>query len=293
MSTLIQAISSGVAAGAVYALVAVGIALVYRTTHVINIAQGDLATLGAYLGLSLYSSRGMPYWLIVLVVPLLVGTLMFAVERVAIRPLYGRGLIPPIMATVGLHFAIQGMVQFTWGTTARGFPHVFDFQPLVIAGIRLNTGSMLVLSIGLAIAIALMAFLKWARAGRAMRSAAQDPEVARLLGVPVSRMFGLTFFLAGAIGALAGLLSAPLTFVTPTMGLNLVLLGLVSAIIGGFGSLPGAVVGGVVVGIVVNLSALVVDPNYQSVVAYVLLGLVLLIRPLGFFGEEGVGVREV
>lgn len=291
--SLIQTSVGGLAAGATYGLIAIGFSLIYRTTRVVNFAQGDIAAFGAYLGWSAYTRWHLPIGVVFLLVPIAVGLAMVVVERIALRPLYRRGFLPPIISTIGLSFVVESIITLVWGPLGNTFPSTLGDGTFKILNITLVPQSLWIIAIGIVLTIALHRFLVGTKAGTAMRATAHSPLLATLVGVPSGRMFAGAFFLAGAFGALAGLLVAPTTYMQPTMGLPLGLSAFIAAAIGGFGSIQGAFIGGLVVGVAGNIATLYVDPNLHDVTTYVVFALFLLLRPNGIFGEEGVGVREV
>lgn len=293
LDSLVQTSVGGLAAGATYGLVAIGISLIYRTTRVVNFAQGDIAAFGAYLGLSAYTQWHFPALVTYIVVPIVVGLGMSLVERIALRPLYRRGFLPPIIATIGLSFVLESVITLIWGPVGMAFPSTLGQKTFKLAGITLVPQNLWIVLIGIVLTVAIHWFLVDTRAGTAMRATAHSPALAGLMGVPVERMFTGVFFIAGAFGALAGLLVAPTTYMLPTMGLNLALAGFIAAAIGGFGSIPGAFVGGLVIGVVENIATLYVTPGLNDAIPYAVFALFLLFRPRGIFGEEGAGVRDV
>jgi branched-chain amino acid transport system permease protein len=293
LGSLIQALIGGLAAGAAYGLIAIGISLIYRTTRVVNFAQGDIAAFGAYLGWAAFTRWHLPIGLVFVAVPVAVGLGMVVVERVALRPLYNRGFLPPIISTIGLSFAIESVITLIWGPLGKTFPSTLGENTFKVLGVTLVPQSLWILLIGIMLTLLIHWFLVNTKVGTAMRATAHSPALARLMGIPADRMFAGAFFLAGAFGALAGLLVAPTTYMTPTMGLPLGLAGFVAAAIGGFGSIHGAFIGGLIVAVASNVATLYVDPALHDVITYVVFALFLVFRPMGIFGEEGAGVRGV
>lgn len=218
---------------------------------------------------------------------------MVVVERVFLRPLYRRGMLLPIISTIGLSFVIESLINMIWGPVGKTFPSVLGAKPIHAGDIVLVPELLWIVGIGTATALLLFLFLSRTKSGLAMRSAALDRTAASLMGISVARTYALAFFASGAMAAIAGGLIAPVTYMRPTMGLQLSLLGFIGALIGGLGSVQGAFVGGIVVGAAQNLAVVYISPSYKDVIAYVILGAFLVVRPTGLFGEEGVGVREV
>ncbi len=281
-----QVLLSGASAGGVYALVAIGFGVMYRTTRVFNFAQGDFGTLGAYVAFTAYVTMGLPWWIAVIAGCAIVGALAVVVERVALRPLYRHGETYTFVSTIGLGFAIQSGVQQLWGPRPRPMPSVFGDQGVDFLGLRVVPQVVAVLAISLAIAVSMYAFLMMTKVGTAMRACAQDRRVAGLLGIPVNRMFSSAFLISGVLGAAAGILIAPITLMTPTMGASLGIPGFIAALVGGLGSMQGAIAGGLALGILQAFAVFVVDPRYRDLIVYGAFVLMIIVRPTGLFGEE-------
>lgn len=287
MNELAQVVVSGLSVGAIYGLIGIGFSLSYRTTRVINVALGDLAALGAYLAWWLGTAHHVSMVIVVVAVPIAVGLAMAVVERVALRPLYGHGMIYPVLATVGLSAVIVSLIQLVWGSETHTMKPLFDQTPVEIFGVAVVPESLWILGIGVAVAGAVILFLRHSKVGTAMRATAQDPRSSAFLGVPVGWMYSSAYLLTGAIAGLAGLLVAPTSYLQPTMGLDLTLSAFVAAIVGGYGSVGGAMFGGLLLGLVNALTGYFLDPKLLGLTSYAVLLVVLLIRPTGIFGEEG------
>jgi branched-chain amino acid transport system permease protein len=287
VSQLAQVIVSGLSVGAIYGLIGIGFSLSYRTTRVINVALGDLSALGAYFAWWLYTVHHVGLPIVVVVAPVAVGIVMVVVERVALRPLYGRGMIYPVLATIGLSAVIVSVIQLLWGSETQTMKPIFRQTPVDVLGVAVVPESVWILVVGVAVAAAVILFLRYSKVGTAMRATAQDARSSSLLGVPVGWMYSSAYFLTGVIAGLAGLLVAPVIYLQPTMGLGLTLSAFVAAIIGGYGSVGGAMVGGLLLGLINALTGYFLDPKLLGLTSYAVLLLVLLIRPTGIFGEEG------
>lgn len=292
MSSLAQALASGLAAGSVYGLIGVGFSLSYRTTGVINFAQGDLVALGAYvtyLGWSL----GAPLPVAAVIAALLVGLAMGVVERLGLRPLYKHGTVYAIMSTIGLSVAIQAAIQLIWGPVSLVLPRFVTGNAFGVAGVRIAPSQIINLVVALILILALVLLLDRTKVGRGMRTVARDREVAALVGISPSRLFFLAFTLSGALAAIAGALIGPEQGLSPTMGLPLGIAGFTAAVIGGLGNPLGALIGGMVLAVAENLAVIYLTPDYKAALAYGLLIVVLLVRPQGLFGEAGARGRTV
>jgi branched-subunit amino acid ABC-type transport system permease component len=202
-------------------------------------------------------------------------------------------MLLPMISTIGLSFAIQAFIGFQWGQIGKTFPPAFPVMPFSLGGVILVPALLWIGFIGAGAAVIVFLFLRFTSSGMAMRSVALDRTASSLLGIPVSRSFTYTAFASGALAAIAGILIAPVTYMQPTMGLQLSTLGFVAALIGGLGSIHGAFLGGLLLGVAQNVAVLIINPSLKDVVAYVLLAVFLVVRPTGLFGEEGLRVREV
>ena len=293
IESLLQAIVGGLAVGATYGLVAVGFSLIYRTTRVINIAQGDIAILAAYVAWTLHVAWSIPMLLVIFVVPVFIGALSVLTERLAFRPLYGKGFLPPIVSSIGLSFVIQSVILLVWGPTGKSLPSFLGSGSFTLMGVSFAPESLWIIVIGILLAFGIHETLSHSKVGRAMRTTAHSPALARLLGVPTDRMFALAFFIAGVVAAIGGILIAPTTFMQPGLGLTVGIAGFIAATIGGLGNVSGAFLGGLLLGVIGNVATLYINPGYAELMTYVVFAAFLLFRPSGIFSEEGMAVRDV
>jgi branched-chain amino acid transport system permease protein len=284
-----QLLVAGTAYGGVYALIAVAFSLIYRGSRVINFAQGYLASLGAYATFAGLVTWKLPYPVAIAFGVIVVVLLSLLVERFAFRPLYRFGPLLVIVSSIALTFVLETTIQLLWGARALKLPALvpgaFWIGDVVISWQQANV------LFGLALAVLILQFLFRGRTGRAMRAAAENADVAGLLGIEARRMIGLTFVLSAVLTAIAGVLVAPLTYLEPSMGGSLGLLGIVAAIVGGLGNIYGAVAGGFVIGLVNVFGAYAIGGNFVEPITFLVLVVVLLLRPQGIFGEEGTAVR--
>lgn len=278
---------TGLALGAVYILLAIGLSLIFGMLTVVNFAHGAFFMLGAYVGLWLLS-LGCNFWACLLGVPLIVGGFGLVVERFLVRPLYGRGLDYPLLLTFGLSYVIVELVRIGFGKV--GYP--VDEPELLQGAVNIGIGyfplyRLFVMAATAVILIGLWFFLERTSFGLIIRAGARDPQIVGVLGVDVARVWLLVFALGCAIAGLAGLLAAPLQGVSPEMGGPILAEAFVVTVVGGMGSLMGAVVAGLLVGCVVSLTALFA-PEMAKVSIFALMALVLLVRPQGLFGRSGL-----
>ncbi len=280
-------IFTGLALGAVYVLLATGMSLIFGMLTVVNFAHGAFFALGAYVG-ALVLAMGGNFWLALFCVPVATGIAGMAVEWGLVRHLYGRGIDDPLLLTFGLSYVLVEMIRIVAGT--QGLP--FDTPDALAKAVDIGIGyfplyRLFVIAVTAAILLALWLFLERTRIGLIIRAGARDPEIMRVLGVDTGRIWRLVFGLGTAIAGLAGLLAAPLQGVSPEMGNAILADAFVVTVVGGMGSLAGAIVAGLVVGVIVSLTALFA-PEAGDVAIFALMAVVLLIRPQGFFGRAGL-----
>ncbi len=278
---------TGLALGAVYVLLAIGLSLIFGMLTVVNFAHGAFYMLGAYVGVYLLALGG-NFWLCLVAVPIIVGTIGLVVERFLIRPLYGRGIDYPLLLTFGLSYVIVELVRIAFGKA--GYP--FDTPELLQGAVDIGIGyfplyRLFVIAAAGVVLLGLWVFLERTSFGLIIRAGARDPQIVRVLGVDVARVWLVVFGIGTGIAALAGLLAAPLQGVIPEMGGPILVEAFVVTVVGGMGSLLGAVLAGLLVGVVVSLSSLFV-PEMAKVSIFALMAIVLLIRPQGFFGRAGL-----
>lgn len=283
-----SAVVAGVATGCVYSLIAFGYVLVFRTTNVFNFAQGDLVMAGAVVGYALYVSSGVPALatlLLVLIVLALTGAVQ---ERVAIWPIArAGGTLGWLVTTLAVGICLRNFVQLTWGTTARSFPSPIGGN-LEIIGLHISSAQLTAVAAAFLVAAGLELFHGRTLLGKAMLAIAEDREAAGVRGLNVALAGTFAFALAAAVSGLAGFIVAPSTFVSAQMGVNLGLKAFVAMAIGGFESNPGALVGGLLFGLVESISGLYVDSVYVDLIGLGLLVAVLVAFPSGIFGGRGL-----
>jgi len=278
---------TGLALGAIYVLFAIGLSLIFGMLTVVNFAHGAFFMVGAYVGLFLVSLGG-NFWLCLVAVPLIIGTCGLVVERFLIRPLYGRGIDYPLLLTFGLSYVMIELVRIAFGKS--GYP--FDTPELLQGAVNIGVGyfplyRLFIIGVAAAVLLGLWLFLERTSFGLIIRAGARDPQIVRVLGVDVSRVWLFVFGIGCGIAGLAGLLAAPLQGVIPEMGSTILAEAFVVTVVGGMGSIGGAVIAGLLVGVVVSMTSLVA-PEMAKVSIFALMAIVLLIRPQGFFGRAGL-----
>lgn len=283
----VQLVISGVAQGCIYGLIALGFVLIYKATETVSFAQGELMMLGAFCGLALLTVLGFPYWLSVPCAVLAMAIFGFGVERVVIRPILGQPAFSIVMLTIGLSYVARGLVTMipTIGTETHTLPVPYKDGVWKLGTLVLNVEQMVVIAATAALCAGLYALFRFTKLGIAMQASSQNQLAAYYMGIPVQRLNGLVWGLAAGVAAIAGLLLAPITFVHANMGF-IGLKAFPAAVVGGFGSLPGAIVGGLIIGIVEALSGFYLPEGFKDIAAYVVVLLMLMVRPNGLFGER-------
>ena len=278
---------AGLALGAIYVLVALGMSLLFGMLTVVNFAHGAFYMVGAYAGLALLG-LGANFWVCLFFAPLAVGLLGLAVERVLIRPLYGRGIDYPLLLTFGLSYVMVEAVRILFGTQGLSFDAPDALMGATDIGIGyFPTYRLFVIAVTTAVLVLLWLFLERTPYGLIIRAGARDPQIVRILGIDVGRVWLVVFGIGTGLAALAGLLAAPLQGASPEMGDSVLAIAFVVTVVGGMGSLLGAVLAGLLVGVVVSLASLFA-PEMAQVSVFALMAVVLLIRPQGFFGRAGL-----
>ncbi len=277
---------TGIALGAIYVLVGIGLSLIFGLMNVVNFAHGAFFMVGAYVGVFLYGYTG-SFWLSLVAAPLAMGLLGLAVERVLVRPLYGRGIDDPLLLTFGLSYVMVESVRIAFGLT--GLP--FGAPPELRGAVDLGIGyfplyRLFLIAFALTVVGALWLFIERTSFGLVIRAGARDPQIVQVLGIEISKVWLAVFGLGCALAGLAGILAAPLQGVTPEMGIPVLAEAFVVTVVGGMGSLAGAVLAGLLVGIVVAMTSLVA-PDMTKMAIFALMALVLLVRPRGLLGRAG------
>jgi branched-chain amino acid transport system permease protein len=282
MHQLLQQIFSGLAAGAIYASLALALVMIYRATDLVNFAQGEMAMFSTYIAWTLVNA-GLPFWaafVVTLVASFLGG---MTIERVIIRPVENAPVLAAVVVTIGLLLIFNALAGWLFTYTLQEFPSPFPDRTLF--GALMTTRDLGVIGVTLVMLFLLFVFFRFTATGLAMRAAAQNPESARLCGIPVGRMLAIGWGLAAAIGATAGIMVAPVLFLDPNMMGGVLLYAFAGALFGGITSPVGAVVGGLIVGVTENLvGTYLIASQLKLTVALGLIILVLVFRPNGLFG---------
>ena len=285
MANFVALVIAGLATGALYALVAIGFTLLWQTSQTINFAQGEFVMLPAFFMLAAMKA-GLPFWAAIIVgFVLSMAILGFAFKRLLVDPMLQHGVLPLAIATMALSTFLKESVKTFYSAEASPFPSLAPDVDLNVFGVPISWQNIAILIVALMTVLALQYLLDNTFVGRQMQAAAQNPTVARILGVPVERMILYTFLINAALVALASLLISPIYLAKFTNGETLGLAAFVAAIVGGFNQIRGAVVGGLLLGVVDNLSAAYVSTQYRSAIPMFLLIVIILFRPNGLLGR--------
>jgi branched-chain amino acid transport system permease protein len=284
---VLQIIIGGIAQGCIYGLIALGFVLIYKATETVSFAQGELMMLGAFGGLAAMTLLGFPFWLAILCAIVAMGVFGVLLERAVINPILGQPAFSIVMLTIGIGYVARGLITMipNIGTETHTLPVPYKDQVWKLGTLVLNVEQMVVIAATAVLSILLYAMFKYSKLGVAMQAASQNQLAAYYMGIPVKRLNGLVWGLAAMVAAVAGLLLAPITFVHANMGF-IGLKAFPAAVVGGFGSLPGAIVGGLVIGVVEALSGFFLPEGFKDIAAYVVVLVMLMVKPNGLFGEK-------
>ncbi|CAN5576938.1 branched-chain amino acid ABC transporter permease [soil metagenome] len=288
METFLQALVSGLSVGSIYAMVALGLVLLYRTTKVLNFAHGDMAVLATFLAFALLNTSSLSYGLVFLLTLAAAFLIGAAVYLSLVKPAKNQSALGQLILTLGLALALNGFSALVFGTDNKAMPPLVADSIVRVAGVRVSLLALFTAGLGLALMSGLWALLNFTKLGLAMRAVAQRQDVAQTLGIPVRRVVMATWGVAAALAAAAGLLFAPTALLNPAMMLDPLAKGFVAAVLGGMNSLPGAVLGGYVLGVTELLVGRYVSLEFKASFAFLVVILVLVFRPDGLLGRAEV-----
>lgn len=286
MEEFLQLTISGLATGSIYALAAMGFTLLWQTAGTINFAQGEFIMLPAFIMLGAMKFLGLPMWgaffLTIMVSSLLLGALF---KKILVDPMIKHGVLPLVIATIALGILMSEAVKTFYSAEALPFPSPFPDAVYNVVGVAISAYDMGVLLMALGLAFGLQCFLSQTTTGRAMQAVAQSPETAQILGIDVNRMILFTFVINAILVAVAALLVTPLYLAKFSNGAHLGLIAFIAAIVGGFNQTLGALIGGLLIGVIDNLSAAYISASYRAAFPLILLIVVILFKPQGLFGR--------
>lgn len=282
---ILQYLFSGISTGAIYALIGIGFSIIYNATGIINFAQGEFVMLGGMFTLFLLEATQLPLWMAIPLAVLLSTLVGLCFERLAIRPMRNASPISLVIITIGGSILIRGLAMLVWDKDTHAIPPFSGEEPIMLAGATILPQHLWILGI----TIILISINKWffnrTISGKAMRACSCNARAAGLVGVDVRRMVLFSFIISSAMGSLAGIIVAPLTMTAYDVGIMLGLKGFCAAIIGGMSSGLSTVIGGLILGVMESLGAGLISSGYKDAIAFIILLLILFIRPQGLFGK--------
>lgn len=286
MDILLQQLFNGLTIGSVYSLVALGLTLVYGILHIPNFAHGALYMIGGYITLTMMSSAGFHYWIAIAVSILVVGLLGVLMERLVFHQLRHAPPIHDKIAAIGILLFLETFAHLVWGADYKEMPTPYG-SVVNIMGITVTTQRIIIIVAAVAVMVLLYLFLKKTYTGATVIAMSQDRDGANLVGINTTKVAMLTFMISGGLAAIAASLASPINLVFPGMGHLVILKAFVIIIIGGMGSIPGAIVGGYILGFTESLGATYISNDYKDIIAFVLLIIILSIKPQGLFASKG------
>jgi branched-chain amino acid transport system permease protein len=281
----IEILIGGIQAGSLYSLVALGLIIIFKATNILNFAYGEMVMMGGYFSLIFYGFLRLPLAAAFILVMLSGGILGLFMERIVCRPLQRASPITIVIATVAMMGILRSVARLVWGPSYYALP-IFDISPIQIFSISLSGNTLYIILISLICMIIFYLFFVFTKLGKGMRATSENAIAASLMGVRIPQVFFLTWTLAGILAALTGLMMTPLMGVFPDMG-NICVKGFAAGVLGGFGSVPGGILGGLFLGIAESLAGSYISTAFKDVIAFLLLVAVLIFCPTGIFGERG------
>ena len=282
---ILQLVVNGAASGCIYGLIALGFVLIYKATEMVNFAQGDIMMLGGFVAFSLIAHFHLPYWVGGLLAMLITAAFGYVLDAVVIRRVIGQPQFAVVMLTLGLGFIFRAVAGITWGYDSVGFETPFTNKTVNVGGMILGEDNLSIIVGTVLLCGVLYVFFSKTRIGVAMQAASQNQLAAYYMGIPVRTIFSLIWAISAGVACLAGILLSPVSMIDVNMG-GLAIKAFAAAVIGGFGSIPGSLVGGVIVGIVEQFAGYKLPAGFQEVTSNVVLLLMLFIRPQGLFAER-------
>jgi branched-chain amino acid transport system permease protein len=283
----IQLVISGLAQGCIYGLIALGFVLIYKATETVNFAQGELLMIGAFAGLFASTVLGLPYWLALVAAMIATAIVGFGLERVVLRPILGQSAVSIVMVTIGIGYMARGLITMlpVVGTDTHTLPVPFRGEVFRVGGLVISAEHIVIILTTIVLCGILAALFRYTKVGIAMQAMSQNQLAAYYMGIPVKRLSSLVWAIAAAVAAIAGILLAPLTFIHANMGL-IGIKAFPAAVIGGFTSLPGAIVGGLIIGVVEQLAGFYLMEGFKDAAPFIVVLAMLIFKPNGLFGER-------
>lgn len=281
-----QLMIEGISIGCIYALIALGFVLIYKATEVVNFAQGDVMMLGAFVAFTFVSLWGLPFWIAVPFTLAVLAGFGMVFDRVLLRPIAGQPTVAAIMVTLGAGMVMRGVATMVpgWGTDTHALRAPYSGQVIDLGGVVISSDHVAIILVTVVLCIVLWLFFRSTRVGVAMQAASQNQLAAYYMGIPVRRINTLIWGISAAVAAIAAMLVAPIQFVHSNLGF-IGLKAFPAAVVGGFGSIPGAIVGGLIIGLVEIFSGFYLPEGWKDIAPYLVVLIVLVIKPSGIFAE--------
>ncbi len=287
MSLFLQQIINGLSVGSIYALIALGYTMVYGIIQLINFAHGEIMMAGAYFAFLAAMGTGLPFPIVLIIAMVMTAILGVVIERVAYKPLRNAPRISALITAIGMSLFLQNLALFIFKADPKIMPTLIEKRPINLGSIQISTVTVTTLLLSIIFMVVLDVFIKKTKPGKAMRAVSEDKEAATLMGINVNRTISITFAIGSALGALAGVLyGITYTQVYPTMGVMPGLKAFVAAVLGGIGLVPGAVLGGFVIGMIETISKAYLSSQWSDAIVFGILIVVLLIKPTGILGKN-------
>lgn len=290
MNMFFQQVINGLNAGSIYALIAIGYTLVYGILKLINFAHGEIMMFGAYFAFIAATTLAWPFWAVIVFSMLITAILGVTIEFVAYRPLRTAPRLSALITAIGVSMFLQNVAQMIFGADPKVMPKIFPQHIFHLGGLEISSITLITLGLSIGFMILLELFIRQSKQGRAMRAVSENQDAAVLMGINANRTVSITFLIGSALGALGGILySTAYSTIAPTMGTMPGLKAFVAAVLGGIGSVPGAMLGGFIIGMVEIMTKTYISSTWADAIVFLILIIVLLFKPTGILGKN---VRE-
>lgn len=287
-----QIIVGGLVMGCVYALAALGLVLIFRTTSVVNFAHGEMAMITTFISFIFLSSFGLPYLVSLLLALIFAAIIGFFLYWLVMKRVQSAPHLNQIVLTLGLFMILNGIAGLIWGFQPSAFPEALTGAPYQVGGVYISKNELFIVGITALLMFIFFLVFRYTKMGLAMRAASQDIMTSELMGIKVTGVFTSVWIVAAVLGGIAGIMTAPMTFLSPNMMFDILILAFAAAVLGGFMSLGGAVLGGLIIGVFENMVSYFIAPNMKIICVFLLIICVLYIRPQGIFGGKKI-VKKV
>lgn len=284
-----QFLVGGIILGCIYGLIALGLVLIYKTTDIVNFAHGEMAMVSTFVSFVLLTEYELPYFVAFILALLFSGILGAFIYQVIMKRIQSSPHLNQIVVTFGLFLILNGLAGLIWGNKPTGYPVAIEGSSFQVLGVYITPNEVFIVMLTIVLMLIFYLFFRFSKIGLAMRTAAQDIMASRLMGIKVTNIYMVSWIVGGMLGAIAGMMTAPITFLDTHMMLDVLIMAFAAAVLGGFVSLPGVVIGGLIIGIFGSLINFYIGPEMKVVYTFLLIIVVLYIRPQGIFG----GAKEI